>query len=233
MNLAILPSPTVSAAPKISSLALAARLLLPFLEQGRPIAAAELRQAMKDAFGQSDEGGAWVWKDAYEAVEGAQVLFLLKYGALMHRQARDATALLGMLERLVALAPSQTRRSEESQAFQQFSTPLPLAFVAAFAADIRADDVVLEPSAGTGMLAVFAKVAKARLHLNELAETRAGLLGELFGQSVTAHDAATIDDRLDYAVKPSVILMNPPFSRANNVAGRFASETARHLGIGA
>lgn len=229
MNLALIPSPKISDAIRIENTALASRLLLPFLEQGRLIQAADLRQAMKDAFGQSDEGGAWVWKDAYEAAEGAQVLFLLKYGALMRSQARDATQLLGMFERLATLVPSQTRRSEESQALQQFSTPLPLAFVAAYAAGIRAEDTVLEPSAGTGMLAAFAKIAKARLHLNELADIRAGLLGSVFGQPVTTHDAATIDDRLDYAVKPSVVLMNPPFSRANNVAGRFATETARHL----
>ena len=37
-------------------------------------------------------------------------------------------------------------------------------------------DLVLEPSAGTGMLAIFAELAKARLALNEIADTRAGLL---------------------------------------------------------
>ena len=96
----------------------------------------------RGAFGASDADGAWVWKDAYEAAEAASVLFLLKYGPTMRRQARhsdgtlDALALLRQFERLAALLPSHTRRSEESIALQQFSTPLPLAFVAAHAAGI-------------------------------------------------------------------------------------------------
>ena len=77
-----------------------------------------------------------------------------------------------MLGKLAALAPSQTRRSEESQALQQFSTPIALGFAAATAAAITSTDLVLEPSAGTGLLAIFAELAGARLSLNEFAETR-------------------------------------------------------------
>ena len=47
----------------------AATVLLPQFEAGKPIDAAILRSAMEDAFGTSDSNGAWVWKDAYEAVE--------------------------------------------------------------------------------------------------------------------------------------------------------------------
>ena len=64
--------------------------------------------------------------------------------------------MLRMLETLAALEPSQTRRSEEQLRLQQFSTPFPLAYAALQAAAIRPGDVVLEPSAGTGMLAVMA-----------------------------------------------------------------------------
>ena len=60
------------------------------------------------------------------------------------------------------------------------STPLPLAYAALQAAAIRPGDVVLEPSAGTGMLAVMAECAlgtsvTGNLHLNEYAQTRARL----------------------------------------------------------
>ena len=88
--------------------------------------------------------------------------------------------MLAMLTRLTERLPSQTRRSEESQHFQQFSTPVTLGFVAAEAAALTSADLVLEPSAGTGMLAIFAELARARLALNEIADTRAGLLGRLF-----------------------------------------------------
>ena len=77
---------------------------------------------------------------------------------------------------------------------------------------------MLEPSAGTGLLAVFAELAGARLHLNELAELRADLLSALFTKAaITRFDAAQIDDHLDAALKPSVVLMNPPFSALAHV----------------
>ena len=106
--------------------------------------------------------------------------------------------MLEMLTRLAERLPSQTRRSEESEHFQQFSTPIALGFVAAEAAALTPADLVLEPSAGTGLLAIFAELAKARLALNEIADTRAGLLGRLFRDvAVTRHNAEQIHDRLD------------------------------------
>ena len=207
------------------NLLVAARLLFPRLEAGKPIDAKILRAAMEYTFGASDSEGAWVWKDAYEAAEAAQIMMLSRYGALMQRQAASPQAFLTMIERLAALAPSHTRRSEDSIRLQQFSTPLPLAATVAQAAGIRSDDFVLEPSAGTGMLAVFAQFAGADLRLNELADTRRDLLIDLFPNAgVTNHDAASIDDRLDRDIVPTLILMNPPFSAAPNVAGRFKDE---------
>ena len=185
---------------------------------------------MEAAFGGTDAEGAWVWKDAYEALEAAQVLFLRKFGSAMRTRAGSAAAMLEMLTRLAARLASQTRRSEESEHFQQFSTPIALGFVAAEAAALTPSDVVLEPSAGTGLLAIFAELAKARLALNEIAETRAGLLGRLFRDvAVTRHNAEQIHDRLDPAIRPSVVLMNPPFSASPHVEGRFAEAAIRHI----
>src|SRR6202034_4014688 len=122
------------------------------------------------------------------------------------------------------------RRSEESERFQQFSTPIALGFVAAEAAALTASDLVLEPSAGTGLLTIFAELAQTRLALNEIADTRAGLLAHLFRDgTVTRHNAEQINDRLDPAIRPSVVLMNPPFSASPNVEGRFAEATIRHI----
>ena len=67
--------------------------------------------------------------------------------------------MLAMLETVAALEPSHTKRSEEQVRLQQFSTPLPLAYAALQAAAIRPGDTVLEPSAGTGMLAVMPECA--------------------------------------------------------------------------
>jgi hypothetical protein len=126
----------------------AARQLLIDLEQGRRIDAAVLRNAMEAAFGASDTTGAWIWKTAYDACEAATVLFPRRYGVAMRAKAASPAAMSPMLMRIVSLLPTQTRRSEESQSLQQFSTPIGLAFVASIAAGITPADVVLERTVG-------------------------------------------------------------------------------------
>jgi hypothetical protein len=158
----------------------AARLLLPHLERGERIDASKLRAAMEAAFGASDAVGAWNWKQAYEVCEAATVLLLRKYGKALFRKAASAHSRLSALSKLAGLTPTHTRRSEETQTFQQFSTPIPFGLVAATAAAITAADRVLEPSAGTGLLAILAEIAGGSLVLNELAETRAALLSSSF-----------------------------------------------------
>ncbi|MEO5322858.1 bifunctional class I SAM-dependent methyltransferase/DEAD/DEAH box helicase [Mesorhizobium sp. CC13] len=208
----------------------AGNLILPHLERGERIDAPILRAAMETAFGASDAAGAWDWKQAYEACEAATVLFLRKYGKALLRKAATPALRLSALTKIGALLPTHTRRSEEAQAFQQFSTPIPLGLVAATAAAITPADRVLEPSAGTGLLAILAEIAGGALVLNELAEMRAGLLTSLFpAVSVTRFDAAQIDDHLDPGAVPSVVLMNPPFSVLANVEGRVADAALRHV----
>ncbi|MCP8893310.1 strawberry notch family protein [Shinella daejeonensis] len=208
----------------------AALLILPHLERGARVDAVALRGAMETAFGGSDATGLWDWKTAYEACEVATVLFLRKYGKALFRKAGSAAAALPLLGKIVGLMPTHTRRSQESQALQQFSTPIPLGLVAATAAAITTADRVLEPSAGTGLLAILAEIAGGSLVLNELADTRASLLSSLFPAiPVTRFDAAQIDDHLDPAAVPSVVLMNPPFSAMVHVEGRVADAAFRHV----
>jgi hypothetical protein len=97
------------------------------------------------------------------------------------------------------------------------------------AAALTPHDQVLEPSAGTGLLAILAELAGSALILNELAETRAGILARLFGSLVTRHDAAQIHDRLDAVRVPTVVMMNPPFSVAANVDTRVSDAAFRHV----
>jgi predicted RNA methylase len=185
---------------------------------------------METAFGGSDATGAWDWKTAYEACEAATILFLRKFGSAIRAKAASPAAMLPLLARIANLLPTHTRRSEESQTFQQFSTPIALGLVASAAAAITPDDLVLEPSAGTGLLAILAELYGGSLILNELAETRAGLLGHLFpGVAITRFDAAHIHDHLDVGINPSVVLMNPPFSALANVDRRMADAALRHV----
>ena len=224
-------SPAVQAqALAASAILSAARMLQAPLERGQRIDANALRDAMETAFCGSDASGLWDWKAAYEACEVATVLFLRKFGPAIFRKPDTPVARLAVLSKIADLLPSQTRRSEESQALQQFSTPVTLGLAALTAAAITPQDTVLEPSAGTGLLAVLAEIAGGRLILNELATTRAHLLASLFpGFPVTRFDAAQIHDHLDAAVVPSVVLMNPPFSAMANVAGRVQDAAFRHI----
>jgi predicted RNA methylase len=218
---------TIAAAPLFD----AAHLLLPHLERGQRIDAAVLRAVMDSAFGGSDSEGAWDWKTAYDACEAATVLFLRKFGPVMRSRAGSNAAMAPMLAKIASLLPTHTRRSQESQVLQQFSTPITLGLAASIAAAITPTDLVLEPSAGTGLLAILAELAGASLVLNELAESRAGLLQHLFpGVALTKFDAAQIDDHLDAGVAPSVVLMNPPFSALANVDRRMADAALRHIG---
>ena len=208
----------------------AAGLLLPHLERGQRVDAATLRGAMEAGFGASDATGAWTWKIAYDACEAATVLFLRKYGNVLFRKAASKSAILPQLGKISGLLPTHTRRSEEAQTFQQFSTPILLGFAAVTAAAITPADRVLEPSAGTGLLAILAEIAGGTLLVNELAEMRAGLLSSLFpALSVTRFDAAQIDDHLDPCLVPTVVLMNPPFSVMANVEGRMRDAAFRHV----
>ena len=232
MNTASAPtSPPLTADTDISvGVFAAAQVLIPHLERGQRVDAAILRIAMETAFGASDATGAWNWKIAYDACEAATVLFLRKYGKALFRKSASPATVLPQLAKIVGLLPTHTRRSEEAQSFQQFSTPTPLGLAAVTAAAITSADRVLEPSAGTGLLAVLAEIAGGTLVLNELAETRSGLLSLLFpALSVFHFDAAQIDDHLDPGILPSVVLMNPPFSVMANVEGRMADAAFRHV----
>src|SRR5260370_2797521 len=141
MNSTLVSAAAIAAAPAVLragsqpdagvALIAAASLLLADLERGRAIDAAALRNAMITAFDGSDAEGAWTWKTAYDACEAAQVLFLRKFGTAMRERAASPAPYLAMLAKLAALVPSHTRRSDESQTLQQFSTPVRLGSIPA------------------------------------------------------------------------------------------------------
>lgn len=221
------PSPATSKAKRIVQ---AATILLPLLEQGLSINSQLLRQAMRDCFDANDNEGGWKWKDAYEACEIAQILFLQRYLPQMRASAAHPRNVLPMLANIANLIPTHTKRSDESQLYQQFSTPLDLAYIAALAGGLSPRDTVLEPSAGTGMLAVHAQSEGAALILNELAATRADMLAKIFPQTpLTRFNAENIDDYLPRSAVPTLVLMNPPFSAKANVTKTVRGTDMTHI----
>ena len=70
---------------------------------------------------------------------------------------------------------------------------------------------------------------RGRAHLNEIANTRAGLLARLFPDaSVTRHNAEAIADHLP-GVRADVVLMNPPFSATPGVSRNRHDADLRHI----
>jgi hypothetical protein len=199
------------------------------LSENQPISNAVLQTWMNKYFLGTAAEGAWGWKDAYEAVEVAQILYLRSSQQSLF-STTDPTEILQNLQEIVSLCPTQTRRSDEQIKLQQFSTPLPIAFLMSLAAQIRCDDICLEPSAGTGLLAQYAQLKGASLILNELADERNKILRRLFpGIPLYKVNAEQINDHLAGKTRPTVVLMNPPFSASPKIDARCSDATARHV----
>lgn len=179
-------------------------------------------------FGGGRGAGSYTPKDAYDAMETAANLLLLESAGeeMLRFPVTEALITLRQLTRQLA---TQNDRTDEMNEFQQFSTPPPFAFLVARLLAPQPGDIVIEPSAGTGNLAVWAKLMGAEVHTNELAERRREML-RLLGFEPTGHDAELLDDLLDPAIKPSGILMNPPFSStAGRVSGNDSIYGAKHV----
>lgn len=184
---------------------------------------------MQQAFGGSDAEGKWVWKDAYEAQEAAFV-FMVPYLVEKGLKELNAIQVLRQLAFLESLGLTHTRRSDEAVALQQFSTPLQLAYIASHCARIQPGEMILEPSAGTGILAQWCRIRGAKLVLNELSDRRYRILHKLFPeQSIFTFNAEQIHDRLPEAIQPSVVIMNPPFSATPKVDKRNPQATGKHV----
>ena len=180
-----------------------------------------------DFFGGTQAEGEYVGRDAYDAMElGINMAILKSQGSLAEKAsvaANDAKILKGFLE----LIPTQTKRTTEQQEFQQFSTPPPLAYMANWVANIQNGETYLEPSAGTGGLAVFGKIEGAEVVVNELSPRRLALIDLLGFTEKYSEDAEQLDNILPESVKPTVIVMNPPFSAT---AGRLKNNQTKYGG---
>ena len=158
-----------------------------------------------------------------------QILLIQQQGKELLNQC-NRIAILQEIERIHRLCPTQTKPSQVYLQLQQFSTPLSLGYITKVAAQITPDDLVLEPSAGTGIIAAFAQIGGASLILNEICPKRRGILSKVFpGVPLSPHDAEQIDDYLHQKHRPTVAVMNPPFSASPPMAKRNQFATLKHL----
>ncbi|WP_293680764.1 strawberry notch family protein [uncultured Phenylobacterium sp.] len=203
-----------SADQKAANLLAAARALTPHLNRSRALDRKLVSGVMTTAFGASDAEGAWLWRDAYDAMEAALVLQLRRLAPQIGRLEDAPADIAALLANLSHLTRTHTRRSEEQVAMDQFSTPPELGSLAVLAAQVRPGDRVLEPSAGTGLLAILAEACGAALTVNERAASRAALLDGLFPLAARSqHDAVHLPDLLNTSGSFHVALVNPPFQQ--------------------
>lgn len=193
------------------------------LSSGERFTFADLTKIANEAFGGTQAEGKYIAKDAYDAMELGVNKYLLKQTDIDFTvdSAEQVKENVQKLRDLLDLIPTQTRMSEEQLQYQQFSTPPNIAYIVSWLANINENDVVLEPSAGIGGLAIFAKANGAKVIVNELSDRRLALLKNLQFDEYFNENAEQINNILGDKIKPTVVIMNPPFSAT---AGRMGDK---------
>lgn len=129
------------------------------------------------------------------------------------RKGRDSRASYDLICKLYEMQPTIAARSSNRIKMQQYSTPLPMAWIAnRFAMANKADGKVLEPTAGNGMLVFTVPVEQVRA--NELDETRLDNLREQGFAEVTQQDAT---EPFEGGMQYDAVIANPPFGKREAV----------------
>ena len=166
----------------------------------------------------------------HEVAESAlNLLVATKYGKRLLSSTDPSTSCTGTLKPLQKRLPTQSWRSATQTTYQQFSTPASIAYLASYLLNLNGRDTVLEPSCGTGSLAVWALASGATVFTNEI-DARRRRLAKLLGLDPTGHNAEFIDDLMPGNIIPNVILANPPFSSSGGRTERNQSKFGfRHV----
>ncbi|MFB2834237.1 strawberry notch C-terminal domain-containing protein [Floridanema evergladense] len=169
----------------------------------------EARKFAEQIGGERIESGTVQAKHLDEIVESA-----LTRAAT--RIVSDSNSDIEVFDRLINLyqhQPSLNVKTSTSVAQQAYSTPIPIAYLAATLAGIDETKTVYEPTGGHGSLLI--KAAKNLVQVNELNPERAhDLIAQ--GFSVTQNDAITYTptDKFD------VVILNPPFGTIQDKNGQ-------------
>ncbi len=194
-------------------------IMLEKLASGKKITSDELFKTAADIYGGSMADNTFTSKDAYDALELAVNRYILSLDNISESK---------MLE-LMNNLPSQTKRTDGMDKFQQFSTPPSIAYLANYAANINANDTMLEPSAGIGGIAVFAKRDGAKVIVNELDTRRLGILKNMPFDAFYNENAEQLNNILGGKIEPTVIVMNPPFSSSSERNIKNTKVGAKHI----
>lgn len=132
---------------------------------------------------------------------------------VVKKYGRDSRESYDLVCKLYDMQPTIAARSSNRIKMQQYSTPLPMSWVAdRFAMEAQPSAQVLEPTAGNGML-VFT-IPVEQVHVNELDETRLDNLREQGFAQVTQQDAT---EPFEGGKKYDAVIANPPFGKREAV----------------
>jgi hypothetical protein len=154
------------------------------------------------------ESGTIIAKIVEEAIEAG----IVRAARSIVKNSITTTEAFDRLVELYDRQPNLRSRSSTSIKEQAYSTPLPVAYLAAVLADIQPDLTVYEPSAGHGALLLEANPSQSIV--NELNPDRAAEL-RLQGYEVNIGDATL------YSPSQPVdrVIMNPPFGTVTDRNG--------------
>jgi P-loop containing NTP hydrolase pore-1/C-terminal domain on Strawberry notch homologue/Large polyvalent protein associated domain 38/ddrB-like ParB superfamily domain len=218
-------NPQISLADAISR-----KLGEPVAEGVKPLSANELIRLAELHYGSKLAEGKFTRADIYDALELGVNKLIRESAMRLDPNAAPIRVrnIITRLEQLKEDLPTQTVRAGEKETHQQFSTPPDYAYAAVRAAGIRPTDRVIEPSAGTGSLVAHAMNAHpAEVITNEISPQRAALVESLGPNRAFHENAEQLHNILPNDVRPTVAVMNPPFSQT---AGRMGNRTDTTIG---
>lgn len=197
------------------------------LRRGEKFDNPKFEKLVEEVTGGTRAGGTFQMKDAYDVLETAVNEELSSpekttgrpLGSILLESSddpsRDASWAMATLRNLIAQLPTQKVRSAGQELLQQFSTPPQLAWLANKALGPQSDDVVMEPSAGTGSLVAMLRGMVRKVMVNEIDPHRREMLRMQGYENITDADAEFLNGTLEakgVTEKPTAIVMNPPFS---------------------
>jgi hypothetical protein len=145
--------------------------------------------------------------DLQESVE----LALIEIGRSISQKNETADQRLADIIALYNRQPALNQRDSDKVALQQYSTPLPISFIAGHWLNLKGVDKVFEPTAGNGMMVV--NIAADKIIANEIDPMRVTHLREQ-GIYTTERDAT---QDFNEPNKYDGVIMNPPFGRMEAV----------------
>ena len=202
-----------------------ANIVMEQITNGESININDLTKQANEVFGGTQAEGKYSIKDLYDSIELGVNKYLSTQKDIDFSSSDINTVKenADKIEKIVDGLPTQTKRTDEMVTFQQFSTPPHIAYVASWLSNTTQNDTVLEPSAGIGGLVVFAKNIGAEVVVNELSERRLEVLKQLNLGKTFNENAEQINNILPIDIKPTRVIMNPPFS---STSGRIQGKTS-------